>query len=418
MLKFASLALAACVALVAGASCGGSPTPHSSPGERAALIALYRATDGPNWHDNSKWLTDAPVGDWHGVGVDSSGQVVDLDLSVNSLSGRIPPEIGNLANLTHLDFGGNQLSGRIPSELGSLSALVWMSLSRNQLSGPIPPELGNLSVLTQLRLGHNDLSGEIPPELGSLSDMEWMRLDDNWLSGPIPSELGNLSKMNQLFLSDNQLSGEIPPELGSPPLSWLSIDGNQLTGCVPDILRDVEINDLDLTALPYCDGHGQGRISVRIVENRVALLAAFFNSTNGPGWTNKRKWLTNAPVSEWHGITTDRAGRIVRLELHDNNLKGEIPPQLGSLSNLVYLDLSVNDLGGRIPAQLGNLSNLERLDLSGNDLNGPMPPELGNLSNLLRLDLSFNELAGCIPYGLRNAMGNPSSETGLPFCGP
>ena len=55
----------------------------------------------------------------------------------------IPPELGNLANLTLLlHLSVNQLSGEIPPELGNLANL--RDLSINQLSGEIPPELGNL----------------------------------------------------------------------------------------------------------------------------------------------------------------------------------------------------------------------------------------------------------------------------------
>ena len=35
--------------------------------DHTALVALYTATDGPNWKNGAGWLTDAPLGRWHGV---------------------------------------------------------------------------------------------------------------------------------------------------------------------------------------------------------------------------------------------------------------------------------------------------------------------------------------------------------------
>ena len=44
------------------------------------------------------------------------------------------------------------------------------------MSGGIPPELGNLANLTQLWLYGNELSGGIPPELGNLANLEGLHL--------------------------------------------------------------------------------------------------------------------------------------------------------------------------------------------------------------------------------------------------
>ena len=57
------------------------------------------------------------------------------------------------------------MSGEIPSELGNLANLRTLILSRNQLSGEIPPELGNLANLTELYLHENQLSGCVPSSL-------------------------------------------------------------------------------------------------------------------------------------------------------------------------------------------------------------------------------------------------------------
>ena len=96
--------------------------------DRATLMALYNATDGPNWSNSDNWLTDAPLGQWHGVTVDENGDVIELRLSENQLSGPIPPELGNLTNLQSLYLRDNQLSGSIPTELGNLTNLQWLIL--------------------------------------------------------------------------------------------------------------------------------------------------------------------------------------------------------------------------------------------------------------------------------------------------
>ena len=36
-------------------------------------------------------------------------------------------------------------------------------------------------------------------------------------------------------------------------------------------------------------------------------------------------WLTDAPLGEWHGVTTDAGGRVTVLYLDDNGLSGLDP---------------------------------------------------------------------------------------------
>ena len=73
-----------------------------------------------------------------------------------------------------------------------------------------------------------------------------------------------------------------------------------------------------------------------------------------------------------------------------------------SIENTTYLDLQYNQLTGEIPPEIGNLTNLERLWLHGNQLTGEIPPEIGNLTNLIYLNLYDNQLTGSIPSEIRN----------------
>ena len=101
-----------------------------------------------------------------------------------------------------------------------------------------------------------------------------------------------------------------------------------------------------------------------------AALVALYNATGGANWDDNDNWLSDVPISEWRGVTTDDNGRVIELDLGVNQLSGEISPDLGNLASLEELDLHGNQLSGEIPPELGNLAKLTRLDLEGNQLTG------------------------------------------------
>jgi glucose/arabinose dehydrogenase/Leucine-rich repeat (LRR) protein len=403
---------------------------RESPSEAAVLAALYHSTNGPNWTDNTNWLSDAPVGQWHGVTVDD-GRVTGLELVNNGLSGPIPPELGDLANLTDLRLQQNKLTGPIPPELGDLANLTDLRLARNQLSGPIPPELGDLANLTDLRLQLNRLTGPIPPELSDLTNLTDLRLQLNRLTGPIPPELGSLANLTTLWLNLNQLSGPIPPELGDltnlislglygnllagpiPPelgglanLTALLLQENELTGPIPPELSDLT----NLTTLWLYRNQLGGGIPPELGNlHRLEQLHLTTNELSGAippelaGLANLKHLRIGSndltgPIPQELGKLT----KLERLEVGGNRLTGPIPPELGDLANLKQLRIGSNDLTGPIPPELGKLTKLEELELARNRLSGPIPPELGDLTNLERLWLNDNDLSGEVPPGLAN----------------
>ena len=312
----------------------------SAASDRAVLEALYDATGGPDWIDNTNWKTAAPLGEWFGVTTDTAGRVTRLELPGNGLAGPIPAALGELALLRNLELGSrwdseaqqsveNTLTGSIPAELRNLANLDWLDLSGNALTGPVPAWLGRLTSLWVLDVSGNELTGPIPAELENLANLGYLSLGGNALTGPVPAWLGRLTSVRSLSLSGNELTGPIPAELGNlANLEWLSVSGNALTGPIPAELASLE--------------------------------------------------------------------NLRSLYLHYNGLSGPIPSELGDLANLERLNLENNGLDGAIPSELGDLAHLQSLDLSTNPLTGPLPQGLTELASLTLLDVRYT--GACAPH--------------------
>ncbi|KAK4772145.1 hypothetical protein SAY86_013920 [Trapa natans] len=104
----------------------------------------------------------------------------------------------------------------------------------------------------------------------------------------------------------------------------------------------------------------------------------------------------------WFHVTCNNDNSVIRVDLGNAALSGQLVPQLGTLKNLQYLELYSNNLTGPIPSDLGNLTNLVSLDLYLNSFTGPIPDTLGKLSKLRFLRLNNNSLMGSIPMPLTN----------------
>ena len=363
-------------------------TPHQNAEERAALEAFYHATNGPEWKNNTNWLSDKPLRQWYGVETGADGTVVGLDFNKNGLKGRLPAELARLTGLRKLSLWGDwepgiSLTGPIPHELAELSNLTELNLGNNELTGVIPPVLADLTNLTELALVQNQLTGPIPPELGRLANLERLNLGNNHLTGEIPPELWNLTGLRDLHLGGNDLEGEVSPAIGNLielVELWLGVNDG-LSGEIPPEIANLA--KLEILWIP--DTRLTGPIPP------------------GLGTLSRLRWIW-LPGNELTGTIPPELGALQRLEsllLGENKLEGSIPPELGNLSRLETLTLYDNPLTGAIPPELGRLTRLETLSIDGTRLSGPIPPELGNLPNIEKMFLS-GELTGPIPPELGN----------------
>ena len=160
-------------------------------------------------------------------------------------------------------------------------------------------------------------------------------------------------------------------------------------------------------------------VTVATAATDRAALIALYNATGGDNWTDGSKTETTgawkiddstSDMADWHGVTMQN-GRVHQVSLYNNNLRGELPYQLGNLTQMSSLQAYYNvdeipifkgDLKGNLPPSLGNLTNLSELLLYGNKHTGAIPAEIGKLTNLKHFSLQRNKLTGTIPSTVVN----------------
>ena len=127
--------------------CPSVPPPYPSIKECIALEKLFQNTNGSNWNNNEGWLSTSKPCDWFGVTC-TNGEVIQLELTNNQLSGHLPQEVAWLENIEMLDLSHNSVVGEIPQPIGDLHNLNVLKIHNNQFIGSLPNSLANLSLQT------------------------------------------------------------------------------------------------------------------------------------------------------------------------------------------------------------------------------------------------------------------------------
>ncbi|WJX31156.1 hypothetical protein P8452_19617 [Trifolium repens] len=331
----------------------------TDPTEVLALRNIHGSLIDPNGH-LSNWNSDGDpcLSNWTGVVCSNETieenflHVVELELLRLNLSGKLAPDIGNLAYLKILDFMWNNISGGIPVEIGNIKSLELIFLSGNELTGPVPEELGFLPNLRIMQIDDNKLSGPIPLSFANLNKTKHFHMNNNSLSGQIPAEFSKLPNLIHLLLDNNNLSGILPPELSKMPnLTILQLDNNNFGGnSIPDTYA-----------------------------NMTKLVKLSLRNCNLQG-----------PIPDLSQIP-----HLLYIDLSFNQLNESIPPnKLGE--NITTIILSNNNLTGTIPSNFSRLPRLQKLSLANNLLSGSVPStiwqnKISNAAERLQLELQNNQ---------------------------
>ena len=286
--------------------------------ERAILREFYDATGGHAWNENYGWAENLPdLCDWHGVICDAQdlqhpsrrlveGKVLGLKLNSNFVTGRTPISLWELPALQYVDlsynphvdvnFVGlqqdanapvhtiklrdtgttsvtglsfasetlqnlemstNKLNSQIPPDLYSLTQLTKLHIAECGLQGNLPNDIHRLSLLHELNLYGNSLTGALPDGMSRLVQLRHLTLSYNQFHGTLPNYLDDFLVLQELWAVNNDFSGPIPSLNRSPDIRNIHLNGNSLTGDIPE--------DFIVGAL---DGPGR-RIQVNLAHNAL-----------------------------------------------------------------------------------------------------------------------------------------------------
>ncbi|KAL0694822.1 hypothetical protein Bca4012_062002 [Brassica carinata] len=229
----------------------------------------------------------------------------------------------------------------------ALSKLNFLNQSLLNLSLLYPfEELQSLNLSSRWSNGFSALFDDLEgyKSLRRLRNLEILVLSINTFNNSILPYLTTATSLTTLFLRDNEMDGPFPmKELKDlTNLEFLDLSINKFNGSIPvqGLSHLRKLKALDLSRNEFT---GWGQLQGKICE------------------------LKN----------------LQELDLSYNQLIGEFPLCLTSLTRVRVLDLSSNHMTGKVPSAIGSIESLEYLSLFDNDFRGFF--SLGSLANLSKL---------------------------------
>ncbi|XP_066328194.1 receptor protein kinase TMK1-like [Miscanthus floridulus] len=424
------LVVLALMALAAGAAA------ETSPSDVAAMRAVAKALGA------DKTLGWDVAGDpcfpkrWDGVSCDSLGRVTAIQVGKRGLTGTLPPEVGDLTELTRLEVFENKLSGPLPSLPGlsslqillahnnsftsipadffeGLTGLTAVSIDYNPFtSWTLPASLADCASLANFSANGANVSGTLPDFFGAMPVLQRLSLALNQLSGPVPASLAR-AQLVQLWLNGGHLNGSISFVSNMTSLEQLWLNLNEFTGPLPDFARfdnlwDLQLRDNKLTGpVPESLFKLKALKKVTLTNNLLQgpmpqipdqLVAGtdmeadserFCVQEAGKPCDPRVSLLLEVaagfmyPASlaeDWRGNDPCRfpgvsciQGNITGLTFTNKGLSGSISPAIGKISSLMVLNLANNNITGTVPEEVAALPLLTDVDLSNNNLYGKLP---------------------------------------------
>ena len=354
------------------------------------LVNLYNTNNGPSWVNRSGWQqgangTDCDVCNWFGVVCDISGNVVQINLPDNNLSGALSMAVGNLSFLRLLDVGGKSLSGTLPAFLSALDSLEYLDLSDNNLSGSLTNPFINMDKIAILYLEGNNFNGTLPINLGNIATLNQLILDNNQLTGCIPASMSNYCPSTTVSLVGNNLSNN----------DWLTFCQDSIGG--------------DFDGDTFCKGFGSGLdcddSNVQTYPGAPEICDGLDNDCDGStdeGVTTSTSWVGGASGSWYDAAQWSSGIPVICTDVVINGATVTIP-----ISVATATARSIDLVGNAI------LTNLDTLMIKGGDPFGLRIGASATLSNSLLIDLDNHANSAVEVFGILNNTGVIRTGTGV-----
>ena len=357
---------------------------------RAALIKLYKSTNGDNWTHNDNWCSEKDINEWYGVYKNNYNHC-KLSLANNNLTGYIDqtfPEdvkidlncknnlltffnVSGCTSLTTLDCYNNQLTSLNVSGCTNLKELRCYD---NLL---VSLDVSGCTNLNELNCYNNQLSSLNVSGCSSLKDLY---CNDNLLTSLNVSGCTSLTRLN---CYNNQLvSLDIS---GCTNLNELSCYNNQLnslnvSGC--SSLKDLYCNDNLLTSLNVSGCTSLTRL--KCYNNQLSSPLDVSNFILLTDLRCENNLLTSLNASGCTSLTV--------LRCYNNQL---ISLDVSGCTNLNELSCKNNQLSS---LNVSGYTSLKSLNCENNpltSLNASGCTSLTSTLNLSKMQLTTLNVSGC-----------------------
>ena len=373
----------------------------TNPKDKEAMVALYSATNGQYWFNNTRWMRGDPCDDqWYGLYC-IGGRVLQINMAFNNMTGELPAKLAQADMLQVVRLYSNELTGTIPSEILKMTSLQILDLDANQLTGTLPNSI-SMPNLTSLILYQNQMKGDLPSQW-DMPQLQILEVSSNFFTGDFPNVSG-CSNLQILVASRNNISGRFPSSLGmlqNLKQLWLFVNNfnkpeipNSWVGLTS--LQDIELDGVS-GKLPSYIGEAWKKLE-HLVMTDGTLLGQFDSALCNLQQLQDIRLFENA-LSGTLPTCICELRSLINLQLSDNQFSGSIPYCLGSLSELEVLYLSRNFLSGILPTSIGSLNKLQIMDVSSNSLTGTVPSTYAGLTEIVGFALCYNKL-----YKLENGL--------------